>query len=52
MKLLLAASAPVSAIEKKGNVDSIEQIHNPNSMFEEIHLLEPYSETRGRDRLG
>jgi len=52
MKLLLAASAPVSAIEEKGNVDSIRQIHNPNSMFDEVHLLEPYSERWGADRLG
>lgn len=52
MKLLLAASAPVSAIERKGNVDSIRKIHNPNSMFEEIHLLEPYSDRRGVDKLG
>lgn len=52
MKLLLAASAPVSAIEKKGNVDTIRNIHNPNSMFDEVHLLEPYSEQRGTSRLG
>jgi|GEM_PF-2950176 len=52
MKLLLAASAPVAAIEEKGNVDSIRKIHNPNAMFEEIHLLEPYSTSRGVDQLG
>lgn len=52
MKLLLVASAPVSAIEEKGNVDTIEKIHNPNDIFEEIHLLEPFSEQRGIERLG
>jgi glycosyltransferase involved in cell wall biosynthesis len=52
MKLLLAASAPVAAIEEKGNADTIRNIHNPNAMFDEVHLLEPYSDRRGVDELG
>lgn len=52
MKLLLAASGPVSASEEKGNVETIRNFHNPNSVFDEIHYVEPPSKARGVDDLG
>jgi len=53
MKLLIAYPGTISGLENvRGSADSIRNIHNPNSIFDEIHLVEAPSKNRGVDHVG
>lgn len=50
VKLLLVSSADISAIQAKGNVETVAD-HNPRDVFEEVHVINPPSVERGPDNL-